>query len=84
MQLDDGNRIIIPQAHPSPNQEPTNSERKLVCGDWHPSENTEHPTHFLLPFLSPPVQVARWALMRHFLSVCLSVVETQIRQMLIT
>ena len=33
--------------HPSPNQEPTNSERKLVCGDWHPSENTDHPTHFL-------------------------------------
>ncbi len=24
-------------------------------------------------FLSPPVQIARWALMRHFLSVCLSV-----------
>ena len=34
-------------AHPSPNQEPTNSELKLVCGDWHPSENTGHPTHFL-------------------------------------
>ncbi len=33
-------------SHPSPNQEPTNSERKLVCGDWHPSENTDHPTHF--------------------------------------
>ncbi len=28
-------------------QEPTNSERKLVFGDWHPSANTDHPTHFL-------------------------------------
>ena len=33
--------------HPSPDQESTNSERKLVCGDWHPSENTDHPTYFL-------------------------------------
>ncbi len=27
----------------------------------------------LLPFLSPPVQLAQWAHMRHFASVCLSV-----------
>ncbi len=51
-------------SHPSPNQEPINSERKLVCGDWHPSENTDHPTHlhtwhlvccFDLPFLKMEV-----------------------------
>ncbi len=34
-------------SHPSPNQEPTNSERKLVFGDLHPSANTDHPTLFL-------------------------------------
>ncbi len=33
------------ESDPSPNQEPTNSERKLVCGDWHPSENTENGFH---------------------------------------
>ena len=39
-------------AHRSPNYEPTNSERNLVCGNWHPSENTGHPTYF--PFLRMP------------------------------
>ncbi len=34
---------ISPLTDPSPNQEPTNSERELVCGDWHSSKNTDHP-----------------------------------------
>ncbi len=37
----------LPPTHPSPNYDPTNSEQKLVCGDWHPSENPNHPTPFI-------------------------------------
>ena len=46
----DGKSDIISATltHPSPNQEPTDSERELVCGDWHPSGNTNHPIHFLV------------------------------------
>ncbi len=41
---------LLPVSHPSPNQEPTNSKRELVCGDWYPSGNTStnHPIHFLV------------------------------------